>query len=101
MTLAAPVVRQVARAVLHHAHPYAAELPGAAPGGAAFARMFGAFHLGPVGGAEGDSGHAHGSSSMKGPASINRMPARIFRVLGTQKWKPRMNLMIQRSDAGV
>ncbi|KAG1171544.1 hypothetical protein G6F35_017067 [Rhizopus arrhizus] len=62
VALAAPVVGQVAGGVFHHADPQIAELAGAPVGHAGVAGVFGAFHLGPVRGAEGDVAHLHRES---------------------------------------
>src|SRR3954465_6922356 len=65
MALLAPMIGEIARRVLDHAHPDVVEGPGAPIGLAGLTRVLGALHAVPVGRAEGYVEHQHaGASSM-------------------------------------
>src|SRR5687768_13731619 len=57
--LHAPMVREIARRVLHHAHTDPAELPRAPVGDPMLALVLGPLDLRPVGGAERDGRYFH------------------------------------------
>lgn len=59
MALAAPVVGQITRGVLDHAHADGAKLAGAPVSAAGFAWMQGGFNSRPVGSAEGEVVDVH------------------------------------------
>ena len=65
MALLAPVVGQVARLVLDHAHADVSELPGAPVGHAGLALVLRALDLRPVGRAEGNGEHIHARNQYK------------------------------------
>src|SRR5262249_53608099 len=60
VALHAPVIREIARRVLHHAHADPAEVPGAPVRRAALAAVLRGLDLRPVRRAEWDGGHVHG-----------------------------------------
>src|SRR5215208_5280547 len=62
VSLLAPVVREIARRILHHPDAHVAELPAAPARGARFAWTDSLGDRGPVSSAEGDVGQAHGYS---------------------------------------
>src|SRR5690242_14636518 len=62
MALLAPMIRDVARRVLHHAHPHVAQLPRAPARDAGGARMLGDRHRAPVGRLERDVAYLHRAS---------------------------------------
>src|SRR5262245_37152967 len=72
MTLAAPVIRQVARRILEHAHAHLAEMPRAPARVAVGTRVAGDFDLAPVDSPEGQIGDTHAApGSQYLPASTS------------------------------
>ena len=61
VSLAAPVVGQIVRAVLHHAHTDSAKLASPPPRNACFTWVFCARDAGPICGAKGYVCHLHGN----------------------------------------
>lgn len=62
VTLAAPMVCQVACRVLDHAHPDVAKVLGAPVRNPTFSPMLGSIDAGPIGGAKRNAGHVHNVS---------------------------------------